>query len=301
MTHPPTTHAGPDHVRTLTGHSGCSVALMIDGDEYYVRKTSASPAYNQRLVAQIRKQIQIGAVLATPKVLRQGVTDELVWFDMEFVRGDGFLTFAPLQSIATLPDLVGHLSAPLRALAETADGTLDASLFTAKIEQLRDTVPASPFHPDHAHFLGPLLERLASADWNGIPRSLCHGDLTVENMLIRDNGTVVFIDLLDGDLESVWMDVAKLLQDLESGWSMRSVLWQPAPDPSARLLRTLGHYLAEELHSLMSTMLPPLSDRLPQLRALQALRVLPYVRNESTFDHVVAGLKRIPPIEVSPS
>jgi hypothetical protein len=279
-----------EHVRTLTGHSGCDVSLCLAGDSYFVRKRSGSTAYNHRLHKQIEKQIALAAVIATPKVLRQGMENGLVWFDMEYVQGHGFISYAPLQSVARISEMTEQLADPLRLLGETTRETLDPSLFHSKLSALGGALSASPFHPSHAGFLNRLIDALQTCDWAGVPHSLCHGDLMVENMLMCDDGDIVFIDLLDGDLDSVWMDVAKLIQDLNSGWSLRSVLWNGRPEPAARLLRTLTKYIADEIEERMTGLFPRIGGHLDQLRALQALRVLPYVRDRAVFDNVVTGL-----------
>jgi aminoglycoside phosphotransferase len=289
----------PQHVRTLTGHSGCSVSLCLEGDRYFVRKVSASAAYNKRFQLQIEKQTALSAVIATPRVLQQGEAGDLLWFDMEYIKGHGFVSFAPLQAVSSIPAIVERVTEPLQRLAATADGFLDPALFHAKIAELKTNIAKSPFYNTEAEFLGGLLNQLASRSWNGIPKTLCHGDLTVENMLIRDDGSIVFIDLLDGDLESVWMDVAKLIQDLESGWSMRNILWHERPDATAKLLRTISHYLSEEITSQMTGLFPALGVALPSLRAIQALRVLPYVHDATVFSRVVTGLRRIGTIEAN--
>ncbi|GHD21430.1 hypothetical protein GCM10016234_35070 [Tianweitania populi] len=262
-----------------------------------MRKISASPAYNVRFKQQIEKQRALARIISTPRVLQQGESDGLLWYDMDYVQGHGFVSFAPLQAVSDIPRIVEQLTKPLHRLAETASGSLDDGLFVAKVIELNASVRRSPFYPAYVAFLDDLLDALGEADWTGIPRTMCHGDLTVENMLIREDGSIVFIDLLDGNLESMWMDVAKLLQDLESGWSLRSLLWQERPDATAKLLRTISHYLADEVTTQMTGLFPGLFARLPALRALQAMRVLPYVHDKAIFAGVIAGLKRIRLIE----
>lgn len=281
------------HIRTLTGHSGCLIELRLAGDFYFVRKRSASPAYNSRLRAQIAKQVALSALIATPRVYRQGEEDGLVWFDMEYIRGSGFVSYTSLQTVGQISAIVGQLAEPLHVLAGTSVGSIEPALFEGKLAELKRTVVANPLHLPHAGAVDRLLGRLAHSDWSAVPKSLCHGDLTVENMLMRENG-IVFIDLLDGELESVWMDVAKLIHDLQSGWSLRSMLWSGKPDPTARLLHALSRYLAEELENRMDKLFPALRGRLDQLRALQALRVLPYVRSAAIFDNVLAGVQSLP-------
>lgn len=74
-----------------------------------------------------------------------------------------------------------------------------------------------------------------------LPLGRCHGDLTLSNLLMRENRggpqnlsadvgdagaaagsfTVVLIDFLDAFLESPLLDMAKLNQDLRFGWTLR--------------------------------------------------------------------------------
>ena len=56
-----------------------------------------------------------------------------------------------------------------------------------------------------------------------IATTFCHGDLTLENMVIDRDGRIWLIDLLDSPLEHHWQDVAKLHQDLTGGWYLRRV------------------------------------------------------------------------------
>jgi len=280
-------------IKELTGHSGCSVQLCLRGDRYFVRKISSSPSYNIRLKRQADKQVALSRFIPTPEVYIVGEIGELAYFDMEYVRGHGFISFAPLQSVKGICDIVESLCASISSLAATRTQDLEAVFFARKLDELARTVPASPFFAAHESFLDQTIDTLRHKPWKGVPKTFCHGDLTVENMMLKDNGGIVFIDMLDGELESVWLDIAKLLQDLHSGWSLRSLLWAQEPAPSDRLLRTLTRYLADEIETQMARNLPQFAILSHDLRALQALRVLPYVKDAVTFQHVVSGLKEL--------
>ena len=39
------------------------------------------------------------------------------------------------------------------------------------------------------------MDRLLEMPWTDIPQSLCHGDMTLENMLLRQDDSLVFLDL----------------------------------------------------------------------------------------------------------
>lgn len=284
-------YQGMEVIKNLVGHSGCAIQLCLRGDAYFVRKTSSSQQYNSRLKKQIEKQISLSCYIQTPDVYDVGEIDDLAYFDMEYIRGQGFVSYAPLQSVTTMCDLVERLCEAISTLSATRQRDLDPRLFLSKLDDLSRTVPLNPFYAAHSSFLRPLIDSLKRRPWTGVPKTLCHGDLTVENMLLTDDGAIVFIDMLDGDLESIWLDIAKLLQDLRSGWSLRSLLWAGETAPSSRLLRTLTHYLADEIETQIARTLPQFSAVSQELRAVQALRVLPYVKDSAVYSHVVKGLK----------
>lgn len=267
--------------------------LCRSGDVYFVRKYSASADYNPRLDEQAAKQARLSNLIRTPRVLDTGRLDGLVFFDMEFVSGHEIRTYAPLQHVAGLPALASRIVEPLVALARTGMGDIGSRMIEAKVASVVQAIESSRFFPDHAEILGLFRRRLEDVDWSGIPRTEAHGDLTLENMLVREDGEIVFIDLLDGELDSVWLDAAKLLHDLDSGWSLRSSLWKAELSASDRLMAMLSRYLYEEVRDQVLRIFPEIRSQLPFLRALQAMRVLPYVRDAATFGHAVRGLDRL--------
>jgi hypothetical protein len=111
------------------------------------------------------------------------------------------------------------------------------------------------------------LDRVRNLD--DLPATLCHGDLTLENMVIGQDGTIWVVDLLDAPFEHYWQDVAKLHQDLSGGWFL---LEQP---PVAQcVLDFIGRRLLEAATRLHA--------EYPRLHALLIastfVRILPYAR-----------------------
>ena len=78
------------------------------------------------------------------------------------------------------------------------------------------------------------LSYLRSFDFSFVPRSSCHGDLTLENIIVTTNNELYLIDFLDSFYDSWMIDIAKLLQDLELKWSYRF-----SEDDSNREIRLL--------------------------------------------------------------
>src|SRR6202007_385393 len=58
-------------------------------------------------------------------------------------------------------------------------------------------------------------QNLLDRDWDGIPESVCHGDMTLENLLLRKDRGAVFIDCDEPFVSSSWLDLAKLCQDID--------------------------------------------------------------------------------------
>jgi tRNA A37 N6-isopentenylltransferase MiaA len=118
--------------------------------------------------------------------------------------------------------------------------------------------------------------------------------MTLENVIFKNDGQIVFIDVLDSDLETFWMDIAKLLYDIEISWSLRTSLWQTNHSSEERLLSMLSRYLADEVRIAIEQNFPAVIPHLSALKAIQALRVLPYSHNEQTLNRLTEYIGSLP-------
>lgn len=272
-------------VRMLSGLSGASVYLLTeDGRHWIVRKGAIRAEGNERLRRQATKQRRWSEMtetpLRTPRILRDGEIDGRYFFDMEAIRGvDGatFLRTAEYGSIAQFADRVGaHLrsaahSAPLAEVSISGD--FFTALFTRVCDVCRSTKSIDPRRLNVV-LLG--LDRLRAA--GGVAPTLCHGDLTLENLVVDSDGGIWALDLLDSPFEHFWQDVAKLHQDLDGGWYLRH-----RPAVARCVTEFVGRRLLEETERLT-----PGYRRLHDvLLACTFIRILPYVRDEAsaTFVH----------------
>ena len=279
--------------RILVGHSGASVVLHNRGLHSFVRKTAASATASPRLRAQADKQYSLSMLgMPFPRVLAQGVdASDRATFDMEYLPGrtvaDAVLDAAPFDR---------------RALTQTI-----ARMMWLFRECLGDSIPAERFHGKIDEIVGTLASRrapglsevqrcaarLRSCDWNDIPESPCHGDLTLENILVVKARGVVFIDCDEPWVSSYWLDMGKLFQDLDGHWCIRG-LYGPEAPPVRRTNAILKlDRLAADFRALAAEADPALPARLPQLAALSLLRVLPYAREEELPRFVCARIERI--------
>lgn len=292
-------------VKELHGHSGCRLLLLRerDCDAYRVRKISGSADYNARLRDQRHKQGEMAALgLPCPAVLKDGLLeggelDGRYCFDMEYVRGQNLGDVLEHGDSALFDTVARSLAATLRGLAATASGCLPAGLFLDKIAAVAAAVPPcleGGNDPGGMRgVIGETAARLAAHDWSGIPASQGHGDMTVENVLRRPDDGLCFIDFLDGPLNSCWLDVAKLHQDLCGHWFLRNLPDEQRSGPRGRGLRIAAAKLAALLHGHTHPLWPDLRERLPVLTQFQLFRIVPYCRSDEVLAFVLRRIRDI--------
>lgn len=193
-------------IKYLKGHSGCKVSLFRDYsqyNEYFVRKEAKSK-YSNRLVSQFIKQDKFWDLNIKSPIcygdMSQGEEIGSWYFDMEYIPGISFVEFVNRNSIEVIKPYFQKIINWIKSnnqLEKTISGD-----FFIKLDKLN-------------------LKRGEIKLESKIFQSYCHGDLTLENIIIS-NGDIYFIDFLDSPVNCQEMDVAKLLQDIYLGWSWRN-------------------------------------------------------------------------------
>ena len=254
------------------GHSGAHI--LFNAATGVVRKTAASPAANARLFAQAEKQRRLFMLgLPFPRVLAERLDKaNCAEFDMQYLPGRS-IADAVIQAGAFDPATVlKSVERMFWLFAPHAGAALPAHLFHDKIEAIakvgNDIVRIAA-------------ARLAACNWSGIPQSPCHGDLTLENMLITTSRTVAFIDCDEAWVSSYWLDFGKLFQDIDGHWCLRR-LYDAGASPAQRInaIQKLEP-LARGFRALAARTDAALPARLPQLAALGLLRAVPYARDDA--------------------
>lgn len=204
-------------VKDLGGHSGCRILLYEENGIYFVRKYSGSKDYNLRLVSQCTKQQHFQSdTIKVPKVLNSGYDENgLFYFDMEYIQGVTLSKFITKIDVSDIQGIVSTIIGNLQF--ETVRNHTTSEIFTKKISELEEKTKN----------LGngavkQAISILKKIDWAVFPNTMCHGDLTFENIIIS-NKEIYFIDFLDSFYDSWLLDVGKLFQDLECMWSYRDM------------------------------------------------------------------------------
>ena len=266
--------------KVLNGHSGCKVLLCESGEQAFVRKISSSSDYNARLQAQADKQIHFDSqFINTPKVLGSGITDDgLYYFDMEYIRGVTLAEYMRRIEIGKIRGIVSGLMGHITD-ARRECGPARADMITCKIDVLRRSLASlETIIPGvDIQLIDRSLEVLEAHSWQNFARSSCHGDLTLENIIVRD-GKLYFIDFLDSFYDCWLLDISALLQDAYAMWAYRD--WDTIDMNTQIRLAVFRDILEDDIRSLDNGMW--LNEVFYAL-LLKLLRIYPYTRDEKTI------------------
>ena len=270
-------------VAQLQGYSGCKILLMESNARTFVRKSSKNAEYNPRLMDQMAKLVELSSLgISTPKIFGSGIEDEKFYFDMEYIRNIGLSKYIFGASFFRLEDIIDSLFRCLSLLIDQQSGFVGPELFRRKMDDLK-----SDQRIVNNRYFSDVLSELEEYDWGKIPFSPCHGDLTLENILVTDSG-LVWIDTLDSFANSWLIDLAKVYQDPLIWWSYRNGAIDRSMQTRLGLLLELLNNKKREL-GLSEYQ----NDALRHLIMLNTLRIIPYCQTREHSQFLIDSMKLI--------
>lgn len=199
------------------GNSGCTLDL-ISSRTSVIRKKSFSYEYNSRLEKQMNLQLVFeDENVKSPEVYDSGYLNDLFFFDMKYINGNTFVQWIRYSDIACLKKTTNLIMSQIINNKKLHNKINTTEVINTKMNQLINKLIDSDF----CQILESNKSLIMNYDWNIIPISVCHGDLTLENIIISEEGSIYYIDFLDSFLSTWLIDVAKLLQDSLLYWSLR--------------------------------------------------------------------------------
>ena len=257
----------------LGGHSGCQILLCEDeSGEAFVRKISSSIDYNERLLTQKEKQENFhSGMIKVPQVFGDGyLGNGLYYFDMEYVHGITLAEYIKEVEVNEIKGIVDVLISSARKERKCQSGVASPESFQNKIQDLKHKLSKL----DNS-IINEALELLAAHDWSRIRSSACHGDMTLENIIVRNN-ELYLIDFLDSFFDSWVFDLSTILQDVEVLWHYRD---EKIDNNTAIRLIIMRDLLFNKLQEMMGADYIEVYYTL----LLKLVRIYPYTKDELTY------------------
>lgn len=273
----------PELIKNLLGHSGCNLNLYKEEDRIFLRKDAGNANYNRRLKKQFIKQKKFNLEkVKTPRIFEYGINNKgIFYFDMEYING---ITLSEYMKQIKIKEIVDLITLLFESLPIKQGGYFDRAqnIFQHKISDLETILDTSDINIKQS------LDMLKKYDFSKVPQSSCCGDLTLENIIINMRGEIYVIDLLDSFYNSWMIDVAKLLQDVELGWSYR----KQVRDFGLNLrLATAKQALFDNILSLEEGQTYLVT--IYHILLLNILRIYPYAKDKLTLDFLDNSILQI--------
>jgi aminoglycoside phosphotransferase len=257
---------------------GLSIAQVFlatkDQRHWFVRKIGATSAAADRLRVQVAKHQRLrataGDIVRLPEIYEEGTRGDCYFYDMQYIAGLDAVTFLTGASYEKVQGFTSQLTRYLHHAA--AQPAVIEPAHAHFIDALSDKVTnvLSKSDRDDAPALTQILRVLAAIRSRvNVTPTLCHGDLTLENIIIDKTGQAWLIDTLDSPFEHYWQDVSKLHQDLEGGWYLRH---------QGPISRCIVEHVSSGLMAAVASLDPMYAQVHAVLLAVTFIRILPYVR-----------------------
>jgi thiamine kinase-like enzyme len=131
------------------------------------------------------------------------------------------------------------------------------------------------------------LSILNRCSWEFVVPSSCHGDLTLENIIVGIDGYYL-IDFLDSFYDTWMIDAAKLLQDFVCYWSYRNREMNANLEVRLLIFRDSCIKRIIDMDNGKN-----LLETVYHILLLNLLRILPYTQNKKDYDFLIGSIAKI--------
>ncbi len=279
----------PETIR-LEGYSGYEVTLLSDRrGNYFVKKKAKRLEQNPRLIAQYKKHVffasKKNASFSVPEVTGQGYERGLFWYSYRFIEGVTLLHFVETEPLSrvrlALDKTLGVLEAYEKDPVHFESGVQHfPRALNKKISESYERIKDTNLPPN---LLKKFKTQARRISYPTAP-TLCHGDFTLDNIIVDRDLRLWLIDFVEIFYPHWWFDISKFFQDVDGGWYelTRGVRLQ-----YNKLMYTRDYLLAG-IHDIDKRYKPAHSFFV----ALHLLRNIPFLKNSTHFSAEEAEAKR---------
>lgn len=277
----------------IKGHSGCLVEVVSTPDASWVDKAAPTPEYAERLRRQIRKQRDARSAnrlssVRIPEILSERDTaDGGYSVRMEYLSLLNCLEFYSTASLDAIEGVARHLIAFVEAnLAECSIKPVEATLLLDKLDEIKAHRGLSRNGEAYGSLFASVRKRIGELRGFALPIGPTHGDLTLSNVMVAsDLSHIGLFDFLDSYLESPLVDIAKVRQDTQFGWSS---LMSQGPVDRVRFGQIMRHTDAIIVDHFRNY--EWFCRGIDVIQAVNLLRIAPYAKSESVHRFIISAL-----------
>ncbi|WP_455585729.1 phosphotransferase [Bacteroides sp.] len=249
----------------VKGHSGCSIDIVRQDKKLIIEKGTREPKYVERLYQQALKQQKASETkfqfIRIPEILNITKSDKEMVIQMEYVYSKNFVDYFENAGFEQVNYFVKAIDIFLQSEIDRSQATeVPASVVLEKWDDVKLKTTTNAFTKNREDVLRVLkrsevafqatLNPLNSSNPSSLPTILipvgiCHGDLTLSNILFNGN-SYFLIDFLDSFIESPLLDMVKIRQDTAHRWS--PLMYEGEYDKTR--FNIIASKIDEELHKL---------------------------------------------------
>ena len=211
----------------IRGHSGCQIDIVNGGDSLFINKSTRDKNYIPRLYKQALKQCNASKIayqhIRVPKIYGIERMDEYLNIKMEYIYSKNYVDYFEDAGFDQISYFIKALKIFIDSEIENSKMTpINKNVVINKYNDVCDKVAKNDFISKDTD-IKIILEK-SSIVFNeldeeiNIPVGQSHGDFTYSNILFNGNNYYL-IDFLDSFLESPLLDLVKIRQDSNYGWS----------------------------------------------------------------------------------
>ncbi len=196
---------------------------------------------------------------------------------MEYINGPTLSLYLMSQPISETKIIIDNLVNFILDCRKKSSLKYSQNKFLDKIKDLKKNKIFKK------NFYKKIFKILNKHSWKNIEKSSSHGDLSLENIIIKEKN-IKFIDLSENFVSSYKLDISKIIFDIISSWSFRNTSlnldYLKIYSLKIYLLKILGKKLSR--HDI---------EDIKMLIILDFLRVMVYTKKRNEIDLLENKLK----------
>lgn len=206
----------------IEGYSNFIVKIKNRNNRLIISKSAKNKEEFKRLKIQIEKQIKFENIFIFSKYfyVPRILSSKNFNFNMEYINdSESMINFFENSNIDKIKWITNLLIEFITKNIQLSKFKNILSEFLIKYESVKNNIIKK--YPDLINLLKKIDKIFLKLNNIIIPVGLCHGDLTLSNILICfDKQKLFFIDFLDNFIETPFQDIVKIRQDTKYFWSV---------------------------------------------------------------------------------